>query len=45
MNLREFAIDTLGKGGYFVTGVKKKQRLDSRKKWRAWWEENRENYT
>ena len=34
----------LGKGGYFVIGVKKKQRDDSRKKWHKWWDENRENY-
>jgi hypothetical protein len=34
----------LGKGGYFVTGVKKKQREDSRKKWMKWWADNRENY-
>jgi len=34
----------LGKGGYFVTGVKKKQREDSRKKWYIWWNKNRESY-
>ncbi|MHA2211415.1 MAG: DinB family protein [Candidatus Thorarchaeota archaeon] len=34
----------LGKGGYFVTGVKKKQREDSRRKWLKWWNENGENY-
>jgi uncharacterized damage-inducible protein DinB len=34
----------LGKGGYFVTGVKKKQRSDSRKKWLKWWKENKEKY-
>ncbi|MHA1906117.1 MAG: DinB family protein [Candidatus Thorarchaeota archaeon] len=35
----------LGKGGYFVTGVKKQQREDSRKKWMKWWKDNREKYT
>ncbi len=34
----------LGKGGYFVTGVKKKQREDSRAKWLKWWNENKESY-
>ena len=34
----------LGKGGYFVTGIKKKQRIDSREKWLKWWDENKENY-
>lgn len=34
----------LGKGGYFVTGVKKAQRDDSRKKWMEWWENNRKDY-
>lgn len=34
----------LGKGGYFVTGVKKKQREDSRKKWLTWWNKNKEKY-
>ncbi|MHA2206297.1 MAG: DinB family protein [Candidatus Thorarchaeota archaeon] len=35
----------LGKGGYFVTGVKKKQRVDSRLKWQKWWNENKESYS
>ena len=34
----------LGKGGYFVTGVKKKMREDSRKKWLTWWNKNKEKY-
>jgi hypothetical protein len=34
----------LGKGGYFVTGVKRKQRSDSRAKWLKWWNENKEKY-
>ncbi|MHA2065173.1 MAG: DinB family protein [Candidatus Thorarchaeota archaeon] len=34
----------LDKGGYFVTGVKKKQRADSRLKWQKWWNENKESY-
>lgn len=34
----------LGKGGYFVTGVKKKQRMDSRTKWLKWWKENKEKF-
>ncbi|MHA1938512.1 MAG: hypothetical protein ACXACD_14135 [Candidatus Thorarchaeota archaeon] len=34
----------LGKGGYFVTGIKKKQRDDSRIKWHKWWNENKKNY-
>ncbi len=34
----------LGKGGYFVTGVKKKQREDSRKKWLKWWNNNKEEF-
>ncbi|MFW9848342.1 MAG: DinB family protein [Candidatus Thorarchaeota archaeon] len=34
----------LGKGGYFVTGVKKNQREDSRIKWMKWWEDNKESY-
>ncbi|MHA2142848.1 MAG: DinB family protein [Candidatus Thorarchaeota archaeon] len=34
----------LGKGGYFVTGIKKKQRADSRRKWLAWWNKNKEKY-
>ncbi|MFX0207702.1 MAG: hypothetical protein ACFFDT_17065 [Candidatus Hodarchaeota archaeon] len=35
----------LGKGGYFVTGVKKKHRDTSRIKWLEWWNDNKENYT
>ncbi len=35
----------LGKGGYFVTGVKKNQREDSRIKWMKWWEDNKKNYS
>jgi hypothetical protein len=35
----------LGKGGYFVTGIKKKQREDSRIKWLNWWNENKENFS
>ena len=35
----------LGKGGYFVTGIKKKQRVDSREKWLKWWNENKETYS
>ncbi len=34
----------LGKGGYFVTGVKKEERDDSRIKWLKWWEDNKQNY-
>ena len=34
----------LGKGGYFVTGVKKKQRDDSRIKWMNWWNENKDKF-
>lgn len=30
----------LGKGGYFVTGVKKKNRETSRTKWLTWWNSN-----
>lgn len=35
----------LGKGGYFVTGIKKKQRADSRDKWLKWWSENKASYS
>ena len=34
----------LGKRGYFVTGVKKKGRDDSRTKWLKWWIDNKKNY-
>lgn len=34
----------LGKGGYFVTGLKKKQRDSSRIKWLDWWNKNKEKY-
>ncbi|MHA1968172.1 MAG: hypothetical protein ACW964_10265 [Candidatus Hodarchaeales archaeon] len=34
----------LGKGGYFVTGLKKKQRDASRIKWLNWWNSNKEKY-
>lgn len=34
----------IGKGGYFVTGVKKKGREDSRTKWLKWWNDNKDNY-
>jgi hypothetical protein len=34
----------LGKGGSFVSGVKKKQREDSRKKWIRWWRKNKHKY-
>lgn len=34
----------LGKGGYFVTGVRKKGREESRKKWLKWWNANREKF-
>jgi uncharacterized damage-inducible protein DinB len=34
----------LGKGGYFVTGVRKKGREDSRKKWLKWWNENKDEF-
>lgn len=34
----------LGKGGYFVTGVRKKGREDSRKKWFKWWNENKDEF-
>ncbi|MFX0084719.1 MAG: hypothetical protein ACFFAU_03515 [Candidatus Hodarchaeota archaeon] len=34
----------LGKGGYFVTGVKKKQRDASRIKWLNWWNANKDKY-
>ncbi|MHA1243098.1 MAG: DinB family protein [Candidatus Heimdallarchaeota archaeon] len=34
----------LGKGGYFVTGVKKKQRDDSRIKWFTWWNKNKDSF-
>ncbi|MFX0181942.1 MAG: hypothetical protein ACFE95_02570 [Candidatus Hodarchaeota archaeon] len=34
----------LGKGGYFVTGVKKKNRDTSRNKWLDWWNKNKQNY-
>jgi hypothetical protein len=34
----------LGKGGYFVTGVRKKGREDSRKKWLKWWKENEDEF-
>lgn len=34
----------LGKGGYFVAGVKKKSRDASRIKWLNWWNVHKENY-
>ena len=34
----------LGKGGFFVTGLKKKNREASRIKWLEWWDNNREKY-
>jgi hypothetical protein len=34
----------LGKGGYFVTGVKKKHRDASRIKWLNWWNANKDKY-
>ncbi|MFW9919016.1 MAG: DinB family protein [Candidatus Thorarchaeota archaeon] len=34
----------LGKDGYFVIDVKKKQRDDSRKEWHKWWEANKDKY-
>lgn len=34
----------LGKGGYFVTGLKKKNRDSSRIKWLEWWDKNKANY-
>ncbi len=34
----------LGKGGYFVTGLKKKHRDSSRIKWLDWWNKNKEKY-
>ncbi len=34
----------LGKGGYFVAGVKKKNRETSRIKWLNWWNNNEGNY-
>ncbi|MFX1284850.1 MAG: hypothetical protein ACFFB5_14410 [Promethearchaeota archaeon] len=34
----------LGKGGYFVTGVKKDNRDTSRIKWIKWWNANKDNY-
>ncbi|MHA2173335.1 MAG: DinB family protein [Candidatus Hodarchaeales archaeon] len=34
----------LGKGGTFVMGVKKKNRIDSRAKWLNWWNENKIKY-
>ncbi|MFQ5819020.1 MAG: hypothetical protein ACE5I5_03450 [Candidatus Heimdallarchaeota archaeon] len=34
----------LGKGGYFVTGVKRKGRVTSRIKWLNWWNINKGNY-
>ncbi len=35
----------LGKGGYFVAGVKKRQRIDSREKWLKWWINNKETFS
>ncbi|NHJ48665.1 MAG: DinB family protein [Asgard group archaeon] len=35
----------IGKGGYFVAGVKKKMREDSKAKWLKWWNDNKEKYT
>ena len=34
----------LGKGGYFVTGIKKKYRDESRIKWQNWWNANKDKY-
>lgn len=34
----------LGKGGYFVAGLKKKNRDTSRIKWLEWWNKNKVNY-
>jgi hypothetical protein len=34
----------LGKGGFFVAGVKKKNRETSRTKWLSWWNKNKENF-
>jgi len=34
----------LGKGGYFVTGVRRKGRDDSRKKWNKWWNESKNTF-
>jgi len=34
----------LGKGGYFVAGVKKKHRDESKRKWLEWWEKNKQKY-
>jgi hypothetical protein len=34
----------LGRGGYFVTGVRRKGREDSRKKWMKWWRDNSKKY-
>ena len=34
----------LGKGGYFVTGVRKKGREESRKKWMKWWNDTKEEF-
>ncbi|MFX1514458.1 MAG: DinB family protein [Promethearchaeota archaeon] len=34
----------LGKGGFFVTGVKKKNREASRIKWLDWWNDKKGNY-
>ncbi|MFX1253536.1 MAG: hypothetical protein ACFFCZ_18140 [Promethearchaeota archaeon] len=34
----------LGKGGYFVTGIKKKNREASKIKWLNWWSNNKGNY-
>ena len=34
----------LGKGGFFVAGVKKKNRETSRIKWLKWWSDNKEKY-
>ncbi len=34
----------IGKGGYFVAGVKKKGRDESKMKWLNWWNKNKEKY-
>ncbi|UCG00314.1 MAG: hypothetical protein JSW11_11765 [Candidatus Heimdallarchaeota archaeon] len=34
----------LGKGGYFVAGLKKKNRDASRIKWLDWWNKNKDTY-
>jgi uncharacterized damage-inducible protein DinB len=34
----------LGKGGTFIMGVKKKNRVESRKKWLKWWNGNKNKY-